>query len=106
MEYRINPRKVSFCVGSCTDFSGWVTNPYFKQANTSYALLRFYDEFLGNYKGSVIHGIWISINSKDRLIWNGSYKELQMFVEEVLDMSDGVWDCPGGEAGLPDFMNN
>ena len=46
--------------------------------------------------GSVIHGI--SINSKDKLLWNGSYEELQMFVEEVLNMSDGVWDCPGGEA--------
>ena len=46
--------------------------------------------------GSVIHGI--SINSKDKLIWNGSYEELQMFVEEDLDMSDGVWDCVGGEA--------
>ena len=49
-----------------------------------------------NRNGSVIHGI--SINAKDKLICNGSYEELQVFVEEVLDMSDGVWDCPGGEA--------
>ena len=46
--------------------------------------------------GSVLHGI--SINAKDKLICNGSYEELQMFVEEVLDISDGVWDCPGGDA--------
>ena len=44
--------------------------------------------------GSVLHGI--SINAKDELMWNGSYEELQMFVEEVLDISDGIWDCPGG----------
>ena len=46
--------------------------------------------------GSVLHGI--SINAKDKLMWNGSYEELQMFVEEVLDISDGIWDCPGGDS--------
>jgi hypothetical protein len=45
---------------------------------------------------SLLHGI--SINAKDKLIWSGSYEALQMFVEEVLNMSDGVWDCPGGDA--------
>ena len=46
--------------------------------------------------GSVLHGI--SINAKDKLMWNGSYEELQMFVEEVLSISDGIWDCPGGDS--------
>ena len=41
---------------------------------------------------SLLHGI--SINAKDKLIWSGSYEALQMFVEEVLNMSD----CPGGDA--------
>ena len=27
-----------------------------------------------------------------------TYEELQMFVEEVLDISDGIWDCPGGDS--------
>ena len=45
---------------------------------------------------SLLHGIYINV--KDKLIWSGSYKALQMFVEEVLNMSDGVWDCPGGDA--------
>lgn len=47
--------------------------------------------------GSVLHGI--SINAKDKLMWNGSYEELQMFVEELIwnDISDGIWDCPGGD---------
>ena len=35
--------------------------------------------------GSLSHGI--SINAKDKLIWSGSYEALQMFVEEVVDMS-------------------
>lgn len=38
--------------------------------------------------GSVIHGI--SINAKDKLIWNGSYEKLQRFVEEALAISDGI----------------
>ena len=42
---------------------------------------------------SLLYGI--SINAKDKLIWSGSYEALQMFVEEVLNMSDDVWDCPG-----------
>jgi hypothetical protein len=37
---------------------------------------------------------------KDKLIWSGSYEALQMFVEEVINMSDGVWNCPGGDAKL------
>ena len=46
--------------------------------------------------GSVLHGI--SINAKDKLMWNGSYEEVQMYVEEVLDISDGIWDCLGGDS--------
>ena len=45
---------------------------------------------------SLLHCIFI--NAKDNLILSGSYEALQMFVEEVLDMSDGVWDCQEGDA--------
>ena len=39
-------------------------------------------------KISLLHGI--SINTKGKLIWLGTFQLLQQFVE------DGVWDCPGG----------
>lgn len=47
-------------------------------------------------RGSLLHGV--STNSKGKLIWTGSFESLQMFVEDVLDISDGTWGCPGGGA--------
>lgn len=46
--------------------------------------------------GSALHGI--SINNKEKLLWTESFELLQTFVEEVLNLSNGVWSCPGGVA--------
>ena len=46
--------------------------------------------------GSALHGI--SINNKGKLVWTESYQLLQTFVKEVLNLSNGVWSCPGGDA--------
>ena len=45
---------------------------------------------------SLIHDM--SVSSKGKLIWTGSYEALQCFVKEVLNMADGSWTCPGGES--------
>lgn len=47
-------------------------------------------------RDSLLHGV--SLNKKGKIIWTKSYEDLQMFVEEVLDLADGVWGCPGGNA--------
>ena len=47
-------------------------------------------------QSSLLHGI--SISNKGKLVWTESYSELQMFVEEVLNLSDGDWGNPGGDA--------
>lgn len=47
-------------------------------------------------QSSLLHGI--STNNKGKLVWTKSYSELQMFVEEVLNLSDGEWGNPGGDA--------
>ena len=39
-------------------------------------------------RDSFLHGI--SLSKKGKLIWIESFQDLQMFVEEVLDLSDGV----------------
>ena len=38
---------------------------------------------------SLLH--YISFNNKDKLKWNGTFQELEMFVEEGLNISNGVW---------------
>ena len=43
---------------------------------------------------SLIHDV--SMSSKGKIIWTGSYEALQCFVKEVLNLSDGTWSCPGG----------
>ena len=43
-----------------------------------------------------MHGV--SKKNKGKLIWTKSYEALHMFVEEVLNISNGVWSCPGGAA--------
>ena len=45
---------------------------------------------------SLIHDV--SMSSKGKIIWTGSYEALQCFVKEVLDLSDGTWSCPGDES--------
>ena len=47
-------------------------------------------------RDSLLHGI--SFNKKGKIIWTKSFEDLQMFVEEVLDLTDGDWGCPGGFA--------
>lgn len=43
---------------------------------------------------SLIHDV--SMSSKGKIIWTGSYEALQCFVKEVLNLSDGTWSCSGG----------
>ncbi len=45
---------------------------------------------------SLIRGI--SSNDKGKLMWNESYEALQKFVEEALNIPNGVWSVPGGSA--------
>ena len=47
-------------------------------------------------RDSLLHGV--SFNKKGKIIWTRSFEDLRMFVEEVLDLTDGVWGCPGGFA--------
>ena len=47
-------------------------------------------------RDSLLHGI--SFNKNGKIIWTKSFEDLQMFVEEVLDLTDGDWGCPGGFA--------
>ena len=44
-------------------------------------------------RDSLLHGV--SFNKKGKIIWTRSFEDLRMFVEEVLDLTDGVWGCPG-----------
>ena len=39
----------------------------------------------------------ISTNDKGKLIRAGSLESLKLFVEEVLNIANGIWICPGGE---------
>ena len=43
---------------------------------------------------SLLHSI--STNAKGKLIWLGTFQSLQQFVEDILNLSNGIWDCPGG----------
>jgi lysophospholipase L1-like esterase len=45
---------------------------------------------------SLLHNI--SLNDKDKLKWTGTFQALQMFVEEGLNISNGIWSSPGGDA--------
>ena len=45
---------------------------------------------------SLLHGV--SFNNKGKLIWTKSLQDLQKFVEEILNLADGGWCCPGGSA--------
>ena len=45
---------------------------------------------------SLLHGV--SFNNKGKLIWTKSLQDLQKFVEEILNLADGGWCCPGGGA--------
>ena len=45
---------------------------------------------------SLLHHI--TLNDKDKLKWTGTFEELQLFVEEGLNISNGVWSSPGGDA--------
>ena len=45
-------------------------------------------------RDSLLHGI--SFNKKGKIIWTKYFEDLQMFVEEVLDLTDGNWGCPRG----------
>ena len=47
-------------------------------------------------QSSLLHRI--SISNKGKLVWTKSFAELQMFVEEVLNLTDGDWGNPGGDA--------
>ena len=48
---------------------------------------------------SILH--YISINHKDKLKWAETFQESQMFVEEGLNISNGVWSSPGIDAKQP-----
>ncbi|CAB4044712.1 Furin, partial, partial [Paramuricea clavata] len=48
------------------------------------------------YRVSLLRGI--STNDKGKLIWVDSLESLKLFVEEVLNIANGIWICPGGEA--------
>ena len=43
---------------------------------------------------SLLHSI--PTNAKGKLIWLGTFQSLQQFVEDILNLSNGIWDCPGG----------
>ena len=43
---------------------------------------------------SLLHSM--STNAKGKLIWLGTFQLLQQFVEDILNWSNGIWDCPGG----------
>ena len=45
---------------------------------------------------SLLHNI--SLNDKDKLNWIGTFQAWQMFVEEGLNISNGIWSSPGGDA--------
>ena len=38
----------------------------------------------------------MSTNAKGKLIWLGTFELLQQFVEDILNLSNSIWDCPGG----------
>ena len=43
---------------------------------------------------NLLHGV--ALNEKGKLIWTESFEELQLFVKETLNLTDGNWGCPGG----------
>ena len=47
---------------------------------------------------SLIHNL--SFNNRNKLVWTGSYKALQQFVREVLDLNEWNWSSPGADAKL------
>ncbi|CAB4040629.1 Hypothetical predicted protein [Paramuricea clavata] len=52
--------------------------------------------FTQGYRVSLLRRI--STNDKGKLIWADSLESLKLFVEEVLNIANGIWICPGGEA--------
>ena len=47
---------------------------------------------------SLLHNL--SVNDKGKLTWNSSYDLLRKFVDEVLNLPNGEWSSPGGDAKL------
>lgn len=47
---------------------------------------------------SLLHSL--CLNNKGKLICTASYDSLQRFVEEYLNLREGSWSCPGGDAKL------
>ena len=43
---------------------------------------------------SLLHSL--STNAKGKLIWLGTFQSLKQFVEDILNLSNGIWDCPCG----------
>ena len=43
------------------------------------------------------------LNNKGKILWTGSFEELQVFVEETLNLTGDNWTSPGGDAKL--FQN-
>ena len=54
-----------------------------------------------NKGGSLIHNL--CLNNKGKILWTGSFEELQVFVEETLNLTGDNWTSPGGDAKL--FQN-
>ena len=52
-------------------------------------------EYDHDNRRSLLRGI--STNNRGNLIWTESFETLQMFVEEVLNISNGTWIRPGGD---------
>ena len=46
----------------------------------------------------ILHNL--SVNDKGKLTWNSSYDLLRKFVDEVLNLPNGEWSSPGGDAKL------
>ena len=45
-------------------------------------------------RANLLHGV--ALNEKGKLIWTESFEELQLFVKETLNLTDGNWGCPEG----------
>ncbi len=51
-----------------------------------------------NKGGSLTHNLCLNNNGK--ILWTGSFQELQAFVEKTLNLLGGKWLSPGGDAKL------
>ena len=71
-------------------------SPKAEGGNSFFAPLKSISKMNANKdKGiSLLHNI--SLNDKDKLKWTGTFQALQMFVEEGLNISDGIWSSPAG----------